>query len=291
MVLPTSVWTARCVLSVSHSCCSSGGGGARRPKRGASLLTACTRMPIHAQQSFRFINGKNEACFHMKRNPRKINWTLFYRRLRKKGTQVQNLFSPCLSSPASLPRPAPGTPPGRTGPCDIGQDGGCTRIWQAMQMVANTRNRRIHEHRCFPASLQHTNAFSAERWTLDCRHVNTCNIWCLFSIAAAYSRLAACAGHALAPTPHSPLPLPHMLPLPHGRVYVCIYMRRFCMHKGGYRCCCRVVGLVWGRWSVYGEGARASLQITRHLGSRGQFRRYYKYRDTVTRPFPRVHQL
>merc|ERR1712205_267650 len=38
-------------------------------------------------RSFRFINGKTEACFHMKRNPRKLNWTLFYRRLRKKGTQ------------------------------------------------------------------------------------------------------------------------------------------------------------------------------------------------------------
>merc|ERR1712205_264473 len=38
-------------------------------------------------KSFRFINGKTEACFHMKRNPRKLNWTLFYRRLRKKGTQ------------------------------------------------------------------------------------------------------------------------------------------------------------------------------------------------------------
>ena len=38
-------------------------------------------------QSFRFINGKTEACFHMKRNPRKLSWTLFYRRLRKKGTQ------------------------------------------------------------------------------------------------------------------------------------------------------------------------------------------------------------
>jgi hypothetical protein len=25
----------------------------------------------------------------MKRNPRKLNWTLFYRRLRKKGTQVR----------------------------------------------------------------------------------------------------------------------------------------------------------------------------------------------------------
>jgi len=168
MVLPTSVWTARFVLSVSHSCCSSGGGGARRPKRGARLLRACTRMPIHAQQSFRFINGKNEACFHMKRNPRKINWTLFYRRLRKKGTQVQNLFSPCLSSPASLPRPAPGTPPGRTGPCDIGQDGGCTRIWQAMQMVANTRNRRIHEHRCFQlrCSIPTRLALSVGHWTV-----------------------------------------------------------------------------------------------------------------------------
>jgi len=38
-------------------------------------------------KQFRFINGKCEACFHMKRNPRKLSWTLFYRRLRKKGTQ------------------------------------------------------------------------------------------------------------------------------------------------------------------------------------------------------------
>jgi hypothetical protein len=61
-------------------------------------------------QNFRFINGKNEASFHMKRNPRKLNWcvsqlnafstfsslitlcrTLFYRRLRKKGTQEDQL--------------------------------------------------------------------------------------------------------------------------------------------------------------------------------------------------------
>ena len=68
-------------------------------------LRACTRMPIHTQQSFRFINGKNEACFHMKRNPRKINWTLFYRSLRKKGTQVQNLF--LLASPRLPLSPAP----------------------------------------------------------------------------------------------------------------------------------------------------------------------------------------
>jgi hypothetical protein len=68
-------------------------------------------MPIHAQQSFRFINGKNEACFHMKRNPRKINWTLFYRRLRKKGTQVQNSFSLPLLACFSPP-PRPGNPSG-----------------------------------------------------------------------------------------------------------------------------------------------------------------------------------
>ena len=57
-----------------------------------SRARACPPPPP-PQQSFRFINGKNEACFHMKRNPRKINWTLFYRRLRKKGTQVRLVFS------------------------------------------------------------------------------------------------------------------------------------------------------------------------------------------------------
>ena len=58
---------------------------------------------VYLLQSFRFINGKNEACFHMKRNPRKLNWTLFYRRLRKKGTQVCKmiLFPPL---PFNAPR-------------------------------------------------------------------------------------------------------------------------------------------------------------------------------------------
>merc|ERR1719152_392580 len=34
---------------------------------------------------FLFINGKAEASLLMKRNPRKISWTQFYRRLHKKG--------------------------------------------------------------------------------------------------------------------------------------------------------------------------------------------------------------
>eukprot|EP00283_Hemiselmis_rufescens_P007652 CAMPEP_0173425204 /NCGR_PEP_ID=MMETSP1357-20121228/4970_1 /TAXON_ID=77926 /ORGANISM="Hemiselmis rufescens, Strain PCC563" /LENGTH=147 /DNA_ID=CAMNT_0014388601 /DNA_START=92 /DNA_END=535 /DNA_ORIENTATION=+ len=42
-------------------------------------------------KSYKFINGKNEASFLMKRNPRKLNWTMFYRRLRKKGTQEDQL--------------------------------------------------------------------------------------------------------------------------------------------------------------------------------------------------------
>ncbi len=86
------------------------GGGLRQCR---VSLRAYTCMPIHAQQSFRFINGKNEACFHMKRNPRKINWTLFYRRLRKKGTQVQNFVS--FSLPASLSPPRPRGPSGTSG--------------------------------------------------------------------------------------------------------------------------------------------------------------------------------
>ncbi|KAJ1472653.1 ribosomal protein L24e-domain-containing protein [Baffinella frigidus] len=42
-------------------------------------------------KSFRFINAKTAASFTMKRNPRKIAWTIFYRRLRKKGTQEDAL--------------------------------------------------------------------------------------------------------------------------------------------------------------------------------------------------------
>jgi hypothetical protein len=39
-------------------------------------------------QSFRFINGKNEASFHMKRNPRKLNWSV----------HPANLTGPCSGS-------------------------------------------------------------------------------------------------------------------------------------------------------------------------------------------------
>ncbi|KAG0178722.1 60S ribosomal protein L24 [Apophysomyces sp. BC1034] len=35
--------------------------------------------------SFRFINGKAESYFLQKLNPRKIKWTVIYRRLNKKG--------------------------------------------------------------------------------------------------------------------------------------------------------------------------------------------------------------
>lgn len=57
------------------------------PPRRHRLADGLTGEVRVSRQTFRFINGKNEACFHMKRNPRKLNWTLFYRRLRKKGTQ------------------------------------------------------------------------------------------------------------------------------------------------------------------------------------------------------------
>merc|ERR1712134_254916 len=36
-------------------------------------------------RTFIFGSGKAEASFHMKRNQRKISWTMFYRRLHKKG--------------------------------------------------------------------------------------------------------------------------------------------------------------------------------------------------------------
>merc|ERR1711976_623226 len=40
-------------------------------------------------RAFQFINGKCEKSFGMKRNPRKINWTVLYRRKHKKGLQEE----------------------------------------------------------------------------------------------------------------------------------------------------------------------------------------------------------
>merc|ERR1712086_133424 len=35
-------------------------------------------------KTFQFLNSKNKRCFHMRRNPRKLNWTQIYRRMHKK---------------------------------------------------------------------------------------------------------------------------------------------------------------------------------------------------------------
>ena len=40
-------------------------------------------------QVFNFINGKSKASFMMKRNPRRVNWTVLYRRKNKKGSQEE----------------------------------------------------------------------------------------------------------------------------------------------------------------------------------------------------------
>lgn len=37
-------------------------------------------------KSFRLLNGKSEAHFLTKKNPRKFHWTVFFRRLHKKGS-------------------------------------------------------------------------------------------------------------------------------------------------------------------------------------------------------------
>merc|ERR1711924_104267 len=41
-------------------------------------------------KSFKFINRKVKSCFHQKFNPRKLAWTMLYRRMGKKGTLEDN---------------------------------------------------------------------------------------------------------------------------------------------------------------------------------------------------------
>ncbi|XP_047129063.1 large ribosomal subunit protein eL24 isoform X1 [Hydra vulgaris] len=38
---------------------------------------------------FNFLSKKSERSFHMRRNPRKISWTVLYRKKHKKGTQEE----------------------------------------------------------------------------------------------------------------------------------------------------------------------------------------------------------
>jgi large subunit ribosomal protein L24e len=43
------------------------------------------RYSLQTIQTFRFVNGKCESYFLQRLNPRKINWTVVYRRMHKKG--------------------------------------------------------------------------------------------------------------------------------------------------------------------------------------------------------------
>ena len=57
-------------------------------------LSIHTRQPgllfsFHILQAFVFLNKRCEAAFLVKSNPRKTSWTQVYRRLHKKGTEVE----------------------------------------------------------------------------------------------------------------------------------------------------------------------------------------------------------
>lgn len=41
--------------------------------------------PCFVSQVFRFVSSKNESLFLQRKNPRKIAWTIVYRRMHKKG--------------------------------------------------------------------------------------------------------------------------------------------------------------------------------------------------------------
>ena len=41
-------------------------------------------------KSFKFISRKVKSCFHQRFNPRKLAWTMLYRRMHKKGTVEDN---------------------------------------------------------------------------------------------------------------------------------------------------------------------------------------------------------
>eukprot|EP00296_Roombia_truncata_P001824 JP437661.1.p2 GENE.JP437661.1~~JP437661.1.p2 ORF type:complete len:155 (-),score=57.51 JP437661.1:72-536(-) len=52
------------------------------PGKGSRFVRVDSRM-------FLFIDAKCAASYHMKRNPRKLCWTQFYRKLHKKGAQEE----------------------------------------------------------------------------------------------------------------------------------------------------------------------------------------------------------
>lgn len=49
----------------------------------------CANLFLFCIQSFTFLNQKCERSFLMKRNPRKVTWTVLYRRKHKKGIEEE----------------------------------------------------------------------------------------------------------------------------------------------------------------------------------------------------------
>jgi hypothetical protein len=79
--------------------------------RGRSNQTKCVRtrgflIRWWQWQTFIFQSGKSEASCLMKRNPRKVSWTQFYRRLHKKGQQEESAKKRAVltQSPSARPR-------------------------------------------------------------------------------------------------------------------------------------------------------------------------------------------
>lgn len=50
-----------------------------------TCLRSLHRLNILTSQIFRFNSSKSESLFHQRKNPRKIAWTVLYRRMHKKG--------------------------------------------------------------------------------------------------------------------------------------------------------------------------------------------------------------
>ena len=55
------------------------------------MIASCHNVIVLSPQFqlFNFLNKKCERSFLMKRNPRKITWTVLYRKKHKKGTQEE----------------------------------------------------------------------------------------------------------------------------------------------------------------------------------------------------------
>ena len=108
--------------------CDKGDGGEKLSSTFSNMSVLQGKLYVRGDSKvFRFQNGKSESLFLQRKNPRRIAWTVLYRRQHKKGiSEVCKIVSGVLNRPLTAipsyrrsPRSAPAAPSSTSAPSSV----------------------------------------------------------------------------------------------------------------------------------------------------------------------------